>query len=43
MGDNLCEETRILMISHCVDDVLKDALAFYYLKGEERVSIIINN
>ena len=38
MGDNLCEETRILMISHCVDDVLKQVVELFSLKGDERVS-----
>ena len=38
MGDNLCEETRIQMISHCVDDILKEVVALFPLKGDERVS-----
>ena len=38
MGENLCEETRIIMISNCVDDVLKQVGEMYPLKGEERVS-----
>ena len=38
MGDNLCEETRIQMISHCVDDVLKEVIDLFSLKGDERVS-----
>ena len=34
MGDNLC----IQMISHCVDDILKEVIALFPLKGDERVS-----
>ena len=33
MGEDLCEETRILMISHCVEDVSKEVLKLFSLKG----------
>ena len=38
MGDNLFEETRIQMISHCVEDALKQVTELFALKGDERVS-----
>ena len=38
MGKTLCEETRIQMMSNCVDDVLKEVVELYTLKGDERVS-----